>query len=46
MKLFESKKSSNHLIWKVIGGATLAVVATALAVSFNDIRRYIKISTM
>lgn len=46
MKLFEEKKSSNHLIWKVVGGATLAVVATALVVSAKDIMRYIKISTM
>jgi uncharacterized protein DUF6893 len=46
MKLFEEKKSGNHLIWKVVGGAALAVVVTAVAVSFKDIVRYIKISTM
>ena len=46
MKLFEEKKSGNHLIWKVVGGAALAVVATTLVVSFKDIVRYIKISTM
>ncbi len=46
MKLLEDKKKSNHLVWKVVGGATLAVVVTAVAVSFKDIVRYIKISTM
>jgi len=46
MKFLEGKKSGNHLIWKVVGGAALAAVATLLITSFNDIKRYIKISTM
>ena len=46
MKLFEEKKSSNHLIWKLVGGAALAVVATTLVVNVKDIIRYIKISSM
>ena len=40
------KKSSDHLALKIIGGAALALVATGLIVSFADIKRYIKISTM
>ena len=46
MKLFEEKKSGNHLIWKVVGGAAVAVVATALVMNIKDIVRYVKISTM
>ena len=46
MKLFEEKKSGNHLVWKVVGGAALAVVATTVVMNFKDIVKYIKISTM
>jgi len=46
MRLFEEKKSGNHLVWKVVGGAALAVVATTLVMNFKDIVRYVKISTM
>jgi len=31
---------------KVIGGITIAVVALGILTQINDIRRYIKISTM
>jgi uncharacterized protein DUF6893 len=38
--------SNGHLIWKIVGGMALAVVAAGLLASANDIKRYIKISTM
>jgi hypothetical protein len=37
---------SGHLVWKILGGAALAIVATGLITSLHDIRRYIRISTM
>jgi hypothetical protein len=46
MNLFQPKKSSNHIVWKIIGGATLAAVAYGLVTNFADIKRYIKITTM
>jgi hypothetical protein len=46
MNLFQPKKSSNHIVWKILGGATLAAVAYGLVTNFADIKRYIKISTM
>ena len=46
MNLFHQKKSSNHVVWKVLGGATLAAVAYGLVLNFADIRRYIRITTM
>jgi hypothetical protein len=46
MNLFAREKQSNHIAWKIIGGAALAVVAAGLIANFSDIRRYIKISTM
>jgi hypothetical protein len=46
MNLFHKKKTSNHLVWKILGGTTLAALAFGLAVNFPDIKRYIKISTM
>ena len=46
MNLFNQKKSSNHVVWKIIGGATLAAVAYGLFTNFSDLRRYIKITTM
>lgn len=46
MNLFNSKKSSNHTIWKVVGGAALVALAVGVAVSLPDIKRYIKITTM
>ena len=39
-------KSSGHLVWKIVGGAALALGATALIASLHDIRRYIRISRM
>jgi hypothetical protein len=35
-----------HLVWKIVGGMALAVVAAGLLASLKDIKRYIKISTM
>jgi len=46
MNLFHQKKTSNHVVWKVLGGATLAAFAYGLVTNFADIKRYIKISTM
>jgi hypothetical protein len=39
-------QKSGHLVWKIVGGAVLALVATGVITSLHDIRRYIKISTM
>ena len=44
--LFGRKKSSDHLVLKIIGGTALALFATGLIVNFSDIKRYIKMSTM
>ena len=38
--------SSAHLAWKIVGGMALAVVAVGVIRSLDDIRRYIRISTM
>jgi hypothetical protein len=46
MNIFHRKKSSNHVVWKILGGATLAGVVYGLVTNFSDIKRYIKISTM
>jgi hypothetical protein len=46
MNLFHQKKSSNHIVWKIIGGTTLAALAYGLVTNFPDIKRYIKITTM
>ena len=40
------KRSSGHLVWKIVGGAAVALVAAGLIHSLNDIRRYIRISRM
>ena len=40
------RKKSNHLLWKVIGGAALAVVGAGVIRMIPDIKRYIRISTM
>ncbi len=42
----QPRPSSNHLIWKIVGGVVLAVAATTLITSLNDIRRYIRITRM
>ena len=41
-----SRQSSGHLVWKIVGGAALALVATGLIASLHDIRRYIRIMRM
>jgi hypothetical protein len=40
------KKDSNHLLWKIAGGAALALVGAGVIRSLPDIKRYIRISTM
>lgn len=44
--LFEKKKKSNGLIFKILGGAALGLLAAGIVISLPDIKRYIKISTM
>ena len=39
-------QKSGHLVWKIVGGAALALLATGVITSLHDIRRYIRISTM
>lgn len=46
MKLFNHKKSSNGLVWKLVGGVALAAFAAGVVANFNDIKRYIKITMM
>jgi len=46
ISLFAPKKKSNGTVWKVLGGAALALLAAGVVVNFPDIKRYIKISTM
>ena len=40
------RKKSNRLLWKIIGGAALAVAGAGVIRMLPDIRRYIRISTM
>jgi len=46
MNLLHKETSSNHLIWKIIGGTTLAALAYGLVTNFSDIKRLIKMHTM
>lgn len=39
-----TKKSG--AIWKLLGGTALALVVVGLVVTYPDIKRYVKISTM
>lgn len=41
-----TRGGSGNLMWKVVGGMALALLATGLIASLHDIRRYIKITTM
>ena len=41
-----AKRTSGHLVWKIVGGAALALAATGLIASLHDIRRYIRIRRM
>jgi len=36
----------SHLAWKIVGGMALAVVAAGVIASLQDIKRYVRISTM
>jgi hypothetical protein len=36
----------SHVVWKIVGGLALAVVAAGVIASLSDIKRYIRISTM
>ncbi|WP_352430851.1 hypothetical protein [Pyrinomonas sp.] len=42
----QTMKSSGGMIWKVLGGAALALAVVGLVVTYPDIKRYVKISTM
>jgi len=46
MNLFNHKKESNHIVWKIVGSAAAGLVVYGLVSNFADIKRYIKISTM
>ena len=40
------RKKSEHLLWKIICGAALAVIGAGVIRMLPDIKRYIRISTM
>ena len=40
------RKKSDHLLWKIVGGAALAVVGAGVIRMLPEIKRYIRISTM
>jgi hypothetical protein len=40
------RKKSDRLLWKILGGAALAVVGAGVIRMLPDIRRYIRISAM
>jgi hypothetical protein len=40
------RKKSDHLLWKIIGGAALAVAGAGVIRMLPDIKRYIRISSM
>lgn len=40
------RKKTEHLLWKIAGGAALAVVGVGVIRMLPDIKRYIRISTM
>jgi hypothetical protein len=40
------RKKSNRLLWKIIGGAALAVAGAGVIRMLPDIKRYIRISNM
>jgi hypothetical protein len=46
LDFLKPKKKTNHKVWKVVGGVALAALAAGLIVSFPDIKRYIKMSSM
>ena len=46
MRLFQQKKKSNHTVWKLLGGATLAAVGYGLVTNFSDIKRLIRMRNM
>jgi len=40
------RKKTNRRMWKIIGGAALAVAGVGVIRMIPDVRRYIRISTM
>ena len=44
--LLNRKKSSDNNVWKIVGGAALALIAAGVIVNYSDIRHYIRIVTM
>jgi len=36
----------SHVVWKIVGGMALAVVAAGVIASLDDIRRYVRIMRM
>ncbi|HKX28729.1 MAG TPA: hypothetical protein VJ302_13605 [Blastocatellia bacterium] len=43
---FYQKKRNTHLIWKLVGGATLAAAGAGVVKMLPDIKRYVKINLM
>ena len=46
MESVRASQPSGHLVWKIVGGAALALAAASLITSLSDIRRYIRIRRM
>jgi hypothetical protein len=40
------RRNSDRLLWKILGGAALAVAGAGVIKMLPDIKRYIRISTM
>lgn len=40
------RKKPDHLLWKIVGGAALAVVGAGVIWMLPDIKRYIRMSMM
>jgi len=40
------RKKTDHLLWKIVGGAALVVVGAGVIRMLPDIKRYIRMSTM
>ena len=40
------RRKSDHLLWKIVGGAALAAAGAGVIRMFPDIKRYIRMSVM
>lgn len=39
-------QANGHLVWKIIAGAAVGMIALGVITSFSDIKRYIKMTRM